>query len=363
MKKLSVVLMCVMVLGASLFMSGCKKKGAVAGKANSGDVAALLPDGAIMVMAFNVQKFGTMSFFEKMKQEGFKPKEGEPQTFKDYADFVQKTGVDPQKDVFFVTAGIYGKLEDKEPDMLAIINLTYNKAKILDFLKSQSMMVTEESFEGVSLFTVKEINRQLPVPGTPKSENVRLAFLNDWNVAIGSPDRVKAAISLTKGTGKMALESEGIKSRIAAINQSSLFWFVLSALPDSVKKNQAGSMMGIDTSKLEALVGQFDFDKKILSGFLKVLAKDPEGNKKLVDMLNGFKGMAAMGASKDSPEVGELVNGITLTASADAINLNFSIKEEVMNKLGEKAKAKVSSMAQPVPAEPVVPIGEDPAKR
>jgi hypothetical protein len=76
----------------------------------------------------------------------------------------------------------------------------------------------------------------------------------------------------------------------------------------------------------------------------------------MADMLNGLKALGAMGASKE-PELGQLLNGIQLSSAADHVKLTFSLSEELLNKLGAKAKDKAQSMAAPpAPVEPAASV-------
>ena len=106
-------------------------------------------------------------------------------------------------------------------------------------------------------------------------------------------------------------------------------------------------MFKADLSKAEVIVGQVDYTGSAWEGEIAVVCPNEEGNKQLVNALNGLKGMAAMGG----PEVAELVNNINLSASADQITLTFSITDELIDKLKKKMEEKAKGMVPPPPTE------------
>jgi len=83
-----------------------------------------------------------------------------------------------------------------------------------------------------------------------------------------------------------------------------------------------------------------------------LISFNEEGNKQITDMLNGLKSLGAMGSAKE-PELAQLLNSIQLSSAADHIKLTFSLSEELMNKLGAKAKDKAKTMVPS--AEPIQP--------
>lgn len=345
-KMLVVTLVCALLL----VMPVCKKK--TPGRLGSEGTLALVPEGAVMLLAFDFQQFADLALFDKLLKDDWQKGSGPGQVFANYQDFVQKTGIDLKKDVYSVVAGIYGELGGENSQMLGTINLKYDKEKLLGLLRQNNVIVGEDNYRGLGLYTLKgeEIYkdglRTLSKEGAQKE--ARLVFLNAYNIIIGTEAQVKLAVDLAQGSGKSIIKNTAMMKYVDKLKKDSMFWLAIGNIPDKIKNAPAGGMMPADLSKAEAFIGYIDYKNKSFSGEFQLISKNEQGNKQIVDMLNGLKALGAMGSAKE-PELGQLLNAIQLSSSADAIKLAFSLSEELMNKLSDKAKDKAKGMMPPTP--------------
>lgn len=330
-KKMLVLLM---VFAMLLVVPACKKK--AAGQMKQEAMLDMVPEGPMMIMAFDFQRFAALNFIDKALKEDWGKNAKAAQDFKDYQEFVQQTGVDLQKDVYSIVVAVYGSFESKNPDVLGVANLKYDEAKLLAVLKEKAMFVGEEPYGGRTLYTLKNDD-------AGKDRDMRLAFLNQANILFGSPLQLKKAIDLADKKGQSVRQTAALMKYVDKLDKQNMFWLALGNIPAKMKEAPAGGMMPMDLSKAEAFTAVADFKNKVLSGELRLISSNEAGNKQIVEMLNGLKALGAMGASKE-PELGQLLNGIQLSATADAITLSFSLPEELMNKLGDKAKDKAKDM-------------------
>ncbi len=337
-----------LVLVVLLLSPACKKKGA--GQMSSEGMLAMVPEGPAALVGFNLQQLTALEFFDKMLKEGVQKEAGAGKAFKDYADFKQQTGIDLQKDLYAAVVAVYGGLDSENPELAGIVNMKYDAVKLLAVLKDKQVIAAEESYRDLTLYTLKD-------DGKGKGKDMRLAFLNKASIAFGSPLSVKKVVDLERKDGKNVLQTAALMKHVDPLNKKGLFWMAVGSIPGQVKESAGGGMMPVDLSKAEAFTLFADFRSKVLSGELRMVSRDEAGNKQIADMLNGLKALGAMGASKE-PELGELLNGIQLSSAADHVKLSFRISEELMNKLGAKAKDKAQSMAVPEPAEPTEPTEE-----
>ncbi|MCU0276782.1 MAG: hypothetical protein MUF02_08040 [Acidobacteria bacterium] len=331
-----------LVLAVMLLAPACKKK--AAGQMNSEAMLAMVPEAPAALVGFNLQQLTSLEFFDKMLKEGVQKQAGAGKAFKDYADFKQQTGIDLQKDVFAAVVAVYGNFDSENPELAVIVNMKYDAAKLLAVLKDKQVIAAEESYRDLTLYTLKD-------DGEGKAQDMRLAFLNKANIALGSPVSVKKVVDLERKQGQNVLKTAALMKHVEPLNKKGLFWMVIGSIPGKMKESAGGGMMPVDLSKAEAFTLFADFRSQTLSGELRMVSRDEAGNKQIADMLNGLKALGAMGAAKE-PELGQLLNGIQLTSAADHVKLTFSLTEELMNKLGAKAKDKAQSMAVPAPAEP-----------
>jgi hypothetical protein len=327
-KKMSAV---ILVLAMLLAVPACKKK--VAGQMDADAMLGMVPEGAIMVMAFDFQRFANLKFFDKALKEDWQDNAKAVKDFKDYQEFVQKTGIDLQKDVYAIVAALYGTLDGDNPELMGVANLKYDEAKLLAVLQEKGAFAGEEKYGDRTLYTLQNDD-----PG----KDMRLVFLNKASILFGSPQPVKNAIDLAAKKGRSVLKTEALMKHIDKLDKKSMFWLAVGSIPDKMKQAPAGGMP-VDLSKAEAFTAVADFKDKVLSGELRLLSNNEAGNKQIVDMLNGLKALGAMGSEKE-PELGQLLNGIQIASTAEAITLTFSLPEELMNKLGDKAKDKAKDV-------------------
>ncbi len=254
-KKMWIV---VLVFAMLLVVPACKKK--AAGQMNTEAMLDMVPEGSMMVMAFDFQRFAALNFFDKALKEDWKKNAKAAEDFKDYQEFVQKTGVDLQKDVYAIVAAVYGNLDSEKPEVLAVANLKYDEAKLLTVFKEKGVFSGEEKYGDRSLYTLKNDDA---------SKDMRLAFLNKANILFGSPLQVKKAIDLADKKGKSVRQTAALMKYVDKLDKKSMFWLAVGNIPEKMKSAPAGGMMPVDLSKAEAFTAVADFKNKVLSGELQ----------------------------------------------------------------------------------------------
>ena len=334
MKKRFLLLSTIVVFSTLVIIPGCggKNTPAIGG---TGDLLSLLPNNAAAVFSVNVKKMSQLPFFDKMIQEAEKKEDNKPgKIFENYQDFVTKTGIDPKKDLYAIVFGVYGKLGAKDNDVAFVVNLKYNKDTILALLKAKGAEFTEETYKDVTLFKVKE----------EAEKQLAFAFLNDQLIAGGTPALLNQVIDLSKKIGKSIMDNAIMKTHLESLKSDAIISFVLG-LPEEAKKVHDSGMFKVDLSKAEAVKGFFDYENKTWKGELTLVSHNEEANQQLVSTLNGLKMMA----SAAGPEVAELVNNMTLTASAHGVKLDVSLSEALLEKLQAKIAEKSKGMMTPPP--------------
>lgn len=342
------VLVLALVMFTLVLVPACKKK--APGQLSSEAMLGMVPEGPVMLMAFNFQQFTTLEFFDKTFKKNWQQNKKAAEAFKDYQDFVDQTGIDLQKDVYGVVAAMYGGLDSQNPELVGIVNLKYDPNKLLAVFKKHGEFTAEEAYRGQTLYTLKNEDAK---------KDMRLTFLNKTNIAFGSPLQVKKAIDLSLDKGKSVLQTASMMKYVDKLDKKSMFWLAVGSIPEKMKSAPAGGMMPVDLSKAEAFTAFMDYKGKTFSGELRLISQNETGNKQIADMLNGLKSLGAMGASKE-PELGQLLNSIQLSSAADHVKLTFSLSEELMNKLGAKAKDKANAMAAPAAPPAEMPPAETP---
>ncbi len=331
MRKIYILLTITVVISSLVFFTGCDKEGSnkivSAGQVN---LYNHVPDSATGLFTINFNKLASLSLFDKMKEDmklGDLSKKQE--FFKNYEDFVSKTGIDPKEDIKSVVIAFFGELGDKDPDVSVIANLKYDGEKLLGLLKESGKEMITEDYKGVTFYTHKD----------EKGKEGGFAFLSDNIILAGTTLGIKKVVDLSKGEGANILNNPKMKSYLAKAGSSSILSFVFQ-FPEKMKGMKGNGMIRTDFSKAEALYGNIDFKSSNWLGEIVLISFNEEGNNNLVNTLNGLKGLGAMGG----PEVAELINNININATPDSINISFKISEELLEKLKTKAEEKAKTL-------------------
>ncbi|HLP47128.1 MAG TPA: hypothetical protein VK469_14340 [Candidatus Kapabacteria bacterium] len=338
MKKILTTTVMTVLFFMLLFFPGCQKGKTGTLSASGVDLIKMLPESSTGVIYINFKDLAKLEFFDKMVKEKKSEKPGE--MFKDYQDFVNKTGIDPQKDIFAMAFAIPGNMTPGNPEAVGVAKLNYNKEKILKLMKEQNVTLTEVPYKGVTVYKFTEVKENGEV------EENAFAFISDEVAALGKPNSVNKVIDLSKGDGKSAMDNPKLKPYIEKF--SGLVSFVFDFPGDARKIHDMG-MGKIDLTKAEVIVGNFNFKDNAYIGEVNMISPNKEANDQLVNTLNGFKGMASLAGE----EAMEVVNKIVITSSADKVTLSFNIPNELLERVSKKLEEKFKKT--PMPAEPTEP--------
>ncbi|OGD27254.1 MAG: hypothetical protein A2Y56_03090 [Candidatus Aminicenantes bacterium RBG_13_63_10] len=330
MKKISVVgLSFLLVL---LAFSACKPKaGGVAAKAQ--DLLLLIPkdvQGVIVVDVLNGMKVETVADFMKKAQA-----EGE------FKEFVEKTGVDPQKDIRYLAVGV--KMGDgKKQEGVGVVNLKYNKDALLASLKKEGD-VQETDYSGVTIYT--------PPRDADEAEEMRLAFLDEANIIAGSPALVEAVIDIFQGRQDSLRKNAELMPLVNEAKKTSLVWGVFLIPAEAMKETSGQVPMLGNMDALKSVLLSFDYQNQNVLLEIKGKGSDEAKLKQIADMLNGLKAFGGMAAA-EKPEIGELLNKIEISAGKDHVTISAVLPEELIKKLVAMAEQMIPKAEPDVIEEP-----------
>jgi len=315
----------------------------VAGSAKPVDMLTLLPKSSQGVIVIDVHRAMTTTLVDKAIKDN--------KEYQKYKEVIDSIGLDPQKDIYFAGVGLTQIPGKSEPDAIAVINLKYDKDKIVAKIKEKSPEFKEDLYEGVSFFSMPEKEEGEPVPETKEGETepekkegepVFGAFLNTSNIAIGRESQVKSAIDILKGKAESAAKNAEIMKLVKTANKTAMFWSVFSFGPDQIKQMTAGNPFLTSLESLKAISLFVDYKNATLDLEIKAMTTDAAKNKEMADFLNGLKALGSM-AGGEKPEIGQLLNAITVSAAPDHVKIAASLPEELMNKLSAEAQKQVEA--------------------
>jgi len=305
-----------------LGLTACKKAAATGADA----ALALLPKSVEGVVVVDVNKGMTTAFVDKAIKES--------KEYQKYLDFVKETGIDPQKDVYYLAVGISGistGTAEAKTAGVVVVNLKYDKATLIPKLKEKATDVQESVYEGVALFSAREAEGKDPTFG---------AFLDDARIAVGEEREVKAVIDVFAKKAENVYKNAELTTLIGKANKAAMVWAAVQFPPNMMKGVADSNPMASDLADIKAMLLYFDYAGKALQLEIKAMGGDADKNKKLADTLTGFKALGSM-AGGEKPEIGELINKIEISSAADAVKIYANIPEDLLNKLSATATKTV----------------------
>lgn len=162
---------------AAFFLTSCGKMAVApkAGSASAEDMLKLIPK--------DVKGILFIDFHKAMGIESVTNAITENKDYEKYQEFVEKSGIDPQKDIYLIAVGITASLDDGKG--VAIINLKYNKDTLLSMIKEESEAeFTEEDYNGMTIYKESEKNDGC------------FAFIDESNIVAGNESGVKSVLIL-----------------------------------------------------------------------------------------------------------------------------------------------------------------------
>jgi len=322
---------------ACLLGAACGKKAASpqAGSAKGEDMLSLFPTDTRGLIVVDVHRIMLTEAAAKAIKDNEKNEK--------YLKFVQETGIDPQKDVFYFAGALTGDISQKNPDGAAIINLKYDQAKLLAMLQKERGEIATSDYNGLTVYQV---------PGGEDKKPFSGIFLDASNILAGSDAAVKKVVDVYQKKADNVWKNPEVAALLKGMNTSAMVWGGLAVPPDALKQASSQNPMLGAFSNIQSILLSFDYKDAALLMEIKAMCPDAAKNKDMADALNGFKALGAGAAAKE-PLVGEVLGKIEIAAGSDNVKISARIPDELIERLKEKSKAK--------PAEP--PAGQQEEKK
>lgn len=375
MKKLATIGIVVSFMFLSFVACGRKAGAPGAGSAKAEDMLAMFPKEARGLLLVDVHR----AMLTQPAQKMITDKDSAPK----YQEFIKETGIDPQKDVYYVAGALIGDMNQAKPDGALIINGRFNKDALLAKAKEKAGQIKESVYEGITVYEITppakveaaekeegkeepkaegqepavkpeekgesqepapQENPETPAEITPAPANPAYgAFLSDSNIVFGSEAGVKAVIDVFKNKKENVYKNPELSGLIKQSKQDAMVWAVVAVPADAAKKMAQQNPMLSSLEGIHSVLFSFDYRDKAIQAEIKALNKDEQKNKQIADLLTGLKAMGGM-ASAEKPEVGELMNKIIVSSGPDFVSISANIPEELINKLSESAKKVIPEM-------------------
>ena len=321
MKKIVVLILALTL--ALILLTSCAKK---AGTYSAEGLLAYLPKSANGVIVMDLGRIlNTDAANNALKED---------KAVQKYQEFVQKTGIDPQKDIHFVAIGLAGNMTAQAPEAAVVVNMNYKKDDLLAKIKAEAKNLQESTYAGLTLYTV---------PEKDGSKQAYLAFLDPSLVAGGSEAALKSVIDVYQGKAPSVLKNEALSEILKGVQKDAMVWAAFSIPAAAMEMASSKNPMMANLKGLYGLTLFFDYKNKSLLAEIKGLNKDAAKNKEIATMLDGLKAMGAMASTKE-PSLGEVLDKIQISSGPTDVTIAANIPEDLLNKLKSKAEEKVEGL-------------------
>jgi len=297
----------------------CKKDADTpkAGTAKAVDILNLIPVDVQGVFFVDVNKAMSTEFANKMIQEN--------EDYQKYQEFVEKSGIDPQKDIYYVAVGITGDLEGENQEGVAVVNMKYDPETILGLIKEKAaeekQELTEDEYEGATLYKVWE-------EGKP----VAFSFIDESNIVAGNEIHVKSVLDVLNKKKDNVFKNEGLSAILDKTNKDALLWGAILLPAETMEKAASSNPMMGALKSISAIALYFDYKNQTIIAEILAMGPDADSNKQVAEALTGIKSFGAMAAG-EKPEIGELLNAIQISSGDDHVKIYAEIPEALIQKL------------------------------
>lgn len=325
MKRITAISL-VLCLALFSFMACKKDAGAPkAGTAKAVDILNLIPVDVQGVFFVDVNKAMSTEFANKMIKDD--------ENYQKYLEFVEKSGIDPQKDIYYVALGIAGDLEGEDQEGVAVVNMKYDPETILGLIKEKAaeegQEIQEEQYEGHTVYRMWE-------EGKP----VELSFIDESNIVAGNGIHVKSVLDVLNKKKDNVFKNEALSTIMDKTNKDAMLWGAILLPAETMEKAASSNPMMGALKSISAVALYFDYKNQNLLAEILAMGPDADSNKQVAEALTGIKSFGAMAAG-EKPEVGELLNAIQISSGDDHVKIFAEIPETLIQKLqADAAKEK-----------------------
>ena len=312
---------------------GPREVSAVTSPAKSTDYLSLMPEETNILFYANLNSIKKTSFGEELRarfEDDIRVKRDD----REYRDFLEATGVDPEKDIYELWFGSTGG--DRHDDVGgAIIRGKFDEKKIVEYVEEERYhRLRQANYRGHEIYNIEDSNR--------RNDDSEFTFLNSETVAIGDGEWIKTVIDLSKDGGKNVLSNKAMARFIKEVPNRDQLWAVmnLNEMTDGWTqkiREQGSTFQGTKSiENLQSLIfhTRVDKDAKL---FIKGDFGTTEEAELLAETLNGFKAMAKLMVMDDKEAI-DMLNGIKIKSAGSMLHINTTVDKNFFDKVDEKRK-------------------------
>lgn len=312
-----------LILTILFFTSSCSQSPRIpqAGQARGQDLLTLLPAETSAFLVADWNRMINLKSVQKTIEEN-----RELRAYQKKAEAF----VDFQKNVYFLALAVVGDPKKIAENGVILINLKYDRSKLIpEDQKDESNL---EFYEGVPYFPFIEIE---------ESAVACLAFLDDSNLAIGSEQAIKKVVDVFRGKSPNLLTSQEKRPYFKDINMKALT-FGWVTVPAGLFQSEDGNNPAFKLAEKVRYLSSFsDYRQPVYSLELKIYAGNKKEHQQIGETLSGLKALG-LGLSGQTPEIGQILESLEITASDRYVKVYLSLNEEIIDLLKQRLKERLA---------------------
>lgn len=321
MKKTITFLAVVFLVIAGMTSCG-KSEGPKAGNAQAENMLKLLPANVDGVFFVDLARTMEMEIARKTITED-----------EEIQAFIEQTNIDPLNDIFFLAGAVTQKENENDKEKVAVIlNLNFDKNTILSLIREKAkeagQEINETDHEGYTIYGMWDDEKE-----------VSLSFIDESNIIFGDKTQTQAIIDVILKKTDNFYSNETLANLVSKTDKQAIFWGAIHFAPESLDEMTADNPMLQDLKNLQAASISFNYKNQAILADIKLMGGDETKNKSLADFLTGIKGLAGMMAA-EKPEIGVLMNAITITSGPEHVQVSAIIPEELLNSLKSETESE-----------------------
>ena len=284
----------------------------------------ILPTDCQFVLGFNMQKFVSSPAYESFREKQIQQNSHELEQ-----EFIEKTGVDPERDILYILAaarsvdlpGSDDSLEKTEGKGVIAVIGNFNPAAITSFIQSKINPGTV-AYEGTSIMLMPQSN--------PDADEKGIVFLNDREIVMGDLDSLKAVIDVsTKGSASILFNTQMV-SLIDSVPSEEMLWFA-GDTSRMLHNAPANTPLGENIRAVQNIVGTLSITD-FVNGRITLTAMDAETAVRLADIGRGFVAFAQLAGDKN-PDLKMLVSGMNVLQDGMRVSLVMDFPTYLLERL------------------------------
>ncbi len=308
-------LKCVSIFAIAFFLVSLSFS--CARKVESDKALSLLPKESAFLFSIDMKRLAATDLYKKIKED--------TEALEKYNEFVEKTGVDPEKHLERIVLAIPPDVEETQEVAVAIFGI-FDREKILSAIEEEGEVETS-TYEGLEVYSF-----------TPEDEPMGMSFLAEGCLGFGGQESIKRMIELSKGKGESLEANAEMMDVLKDVNQENMFWGA-GLIPEDYKQKAKANPMTQSFASLRSIILSVNAEKGF--DFFMLSRSDVEEDAKLMaDAMKGFVALGKMGAG-EKPDLLEMLDKIEIGSKKNEVTISMHLSEELMERLGKEMQKQL----------------------